>query len=196
MLIVGLAQDKELTRSLCAWGSDTSRSGAVDFITSWGNPLPVTLLAVVSACVALLRREVMAATTLLAVPYAAALSCSLLKELVERQRPGLACSAAAEGFSFPSGHAVSTTTGFILVALFLSRFLRAPAAHLVLVLAVVCSELVALSRVLLGVHYSVDVLAGQLLGGLWLLLGIVLLGQRRKLRTPEKLRADKSRSAA
>lgn len=65
----------------------------------------------------------------------------------------------ATGYSFPSGHAQSTTTAWgYLAAIQRKRWLWA--------LAVVIIGLVGLSRVYLGVHYPQDVIAGTLVAAL------------------------------
>lgn len=82
--------------------------------------------------------------------------------------------ASAEGFGFPSGHALGSTIvwGGLAWAVRVGRVRRrvALAAGIVVV--------VSLSRLVLGVHYLIDVVAG-VLGGL-VVLGVAL----RWLRTP------------
>lgn len=70
-----------------------------------------------------------------------------------------AAKATAGGPGLPSGHAQMSATIWFLMALALrSRVFWA--------VAVVVVALVSLSRIVLGVHYPSDVLAGLLLGGL------------------------------
>jgi undecaprenyl-diphosphatase len=89
----------------------------------------------------------------------------VLKLLVGRHRPDLLDPVArATGFSFPSGHALNAalTAGvFVLVLL--------PVAHgwrrrLLWASAIAVTVLTGLSRIVLGVHWTSDVLAGWLLG--------------------------------
>ncbi|MFI2345890.1 phosphatase PAP2 family protein [Streptomyces sp. NPDC019443] len=156
----------------------------------------MTLLAAGSACFALIRRNVAAAAILLAVPYAATTSCNLLKGLAERQRPALECvSAQADGFSFPSGHAVGVTTGFLLAALYLSTHTPRIVSKTTLLIAGLGAELVAWSRVFLGAHFSVDVLAGQLLGAGWLAIGALLLHRQSTHRLLREARQAVSDTA-
>lgn len=70
-------------------------------------------------------------------------------------------AVAVAGFGFPSGHAVGATVGWGALAVTLERVWTGR-RRTVLAAAVVAS--VALSRVALGVHYLVDVLAGVGLG--------------------------------
>lgn len=71
--------------------------------------------------------------------------------------------ASASGFSFPSGHAVAVAVVYGSLAL-LSRSRRASA------LAVVIAIVVSLTRVVLQVHYLVDVVAGLAVGTAYLIV--------------------------
>lgn len=67
---------------------------------------------------------------------------------------------AADGYGFPSGHAIGATAVYGSVALLLDR----PSARIRYAGAGALVALVALSRVVLGVHYLVDVVAGTAVG--------------------------------
>jgi len=83
----------------------------------------------------------------------------LLKLLVGRDRPALLEPvASAVGYAFPSGHALNSVLG---IAVFLMIF---PHVISLRVAAVVIPVVTALSRVVLGVHWTSDVVAGLLLG--------------------------------
>ncbi|MBR4462849.1 MAG: phosphatase PAP2 family protein, partial [Erysipelotrichaceae bacterium] len=97
----------------------------------------------------------------------------MIKNLVMRRRPyfdneSIEClkavddrydiyDIAGQGFSFPSGHA--TNSGSFLTSLYL--FYR---NRKILFYGSIIVFLVCLSRIVLGVHYPTDVLAGLLLG--------------------------------
>lgn len=64
---------------------------------------------------------------------------------------------AAQGYSFPSGHATNSMIAFGSLAYYYPR-------RIMIVLAVVLPFLIGLSRCLLGVHYPTDVMAGWAVG--------------------------------
>lgn len=113
---------------------------------------------------------------------AASLGVQLLKALVARSRPPLvdpgvtALVPLPHDPSFPSGHAASAFAAAGAVAL-CHRRLRLPVFAL--------AALVAVSRVYLGVHYPLDVLAGAALG-LTIAWAVVALSRaaRRRLSRP------------
>ena len=97
----------------------------------------------------------------------------LIKDRAVRERPyikhsAIECAAAPlDRYSFPSGHTLQAVS-FTLVAAAYVPALAVPLAGFTL--------LIALSRVILGLHYPTDVAAGAVLGGS-LAVGSLLLGQ-------------------
>jgi membrane-associated phospholipid phosphatase len=88
----------------------------------------------------------------------------VLKLAVARARPSFATpEAGAPGFSFPSGHALNSAVGTLVLLLVLSPVLPGVRAR---ILARLIGALVVLvtgfDRVALGVHYLSDVVAGWL----------------------------------
>lgn len=84
-----------------------------------------------------------------------------LKTAFALPRPPASLREVAEGgYGFPSGHAFGATVGFGLLAL----VLRTPRRPLRIGLAAVAVLVVSASRVAIGVHYVVDVVAGIALG--------------------------------
>ncbi len=78
------------------------------------------------------------------------------------------------GYGFPSGHATMSSAAYSIVALYF-RYPCIAATCLLFIIAV------ALSRVMLGVHYPRDVIGGAVIGFLIALLMYMLY---RKYRTP------------
>lgn len=100
---------------------------------------------------------------------------SLLKFLIQRDRPETADFLAVHSFSFPSGHASSTVVIFGLVAIILWQLLPRMWAKVAVGSITLLTVLVGVSRVYLGAHYPSDVLAGWVVGsiGLFAILFIV-----------------------
>jgi membrane-associated phospholipid phosphatase len=98
------------------------------------------------------------------------------KTFISRERPADIAYYAVDHFSFPSGHATTAMALYGLLAYLLYKSYPTHAKRrLVLWLAAVLIVLVGFSRIYLGVHYLSDVLAGFLVGALWLLVGISLI---------------------
>lgn len=107
----------------------------------------------------------------LAVIAAGLLSTALtevVKPAVARERPPQVASPVVsrlESWSFPSGHALSSSAVYGVVALLgASRLRHAWQRRLLVVAAVLLSGVVGLTRLYLGVHYFSDVAAGWCAG--------------------------------
>lgn len=93
----------------------------------------------------------------------AALLVWATKAIVGRARPALWDAQWAWGSSFPSGHTLSSAALLTAVALCVAR-LWPRAGSMAMVVATVWTGLVALSRLVLGVHWPSDVLAALCMG--------------------------------
>lgn len=93
-------------------------------------------------------------------------SVGLFKALMDRPRPTLMHWVETHGSAFPSGHAMSLTVLIGCLVLYGTRQASVQ-TYSVAGLAIV---LAAFSRVALGVHYPSDVVAGMILGLIWLSL--------------------------
>lgn len=95
----------------------------------------------------------------------AAALVAVLKVVVGRPRPALHSPIAhAPGGSFPSGHALMALVGSVTIVLVLLPLLRGAWRVVAWAAAAVLGFLGGAFRVLLGVHYASDVVAGWLLG--------------------------------
>ncbi len=91
-----------------------------------------------------------------------------LKEVVGRARPVLPDPVStAPGMSFPSGHALGASIGCCLLLLIALRFLPRGGRVAAVTAAGLIVGSVGLARVVLGVHFVSDVLAGITLGVGW-----------------------------
>jgi undecaprenyl-diphosphatase len=151
-------------------------------LSAFGSELLVVL--VLATTVVLARQQRWGAiTTVLIVTLGAVGLNSLLKLAFQRARPeAVSVAVLAQGYSFPSGHAMVAAAFYTLLAYLGWRLLRGwPRRAYVGGLALLVL-LIGWSRVYLGVHYLSDVVAGFLAGFLWAeaaIVGAHLLGRQR-----------------
>ena len=100
----------------------------------------------------------------------------LLKYLFGRKRPLSPLLKAARGLSFPSGHAIMSVTFFGTIIYILRHTMEDDLLRaMLIVLLVLLIFLVGFSRIYLRVHYASDVLAGFIIGTLWLFISLGVL---------------------
>lgn len=120
-----------------------------------------------------------------------------LKAAFRRARPGLENPfERLTTYSFPSGHAFAATATYGALALVAASGMSRARGMLVVAVAAVVVAVVAASRVVLGVHYLLDVLAGvaggiALLSALLLVLHDRLFGSTGRQEQPERARLDR-----
>jgi len=105
----------------------------------------------------------------------------LLKYLFQRKRPVAPLLKAAKGLSFPSGHAIMSVTFYGLIIYIVwetipDRLLK----NLLIIALIVLILLIGYSRIYLRVHYASDVLAGFIIGLLWLSISLSVLQRIEK----------------
>ena len=106
--------------------------------------------------------------------FGAAASSTVLKEIVQRARPSGAIPAIVDtSSSFPSWHATGAVAVYGFITFFLCRLFPRYTKSIVFV-SVLLILSIGFSRLYLGVHFPSDVIAGYLVGGVWLLLGIAV----------------------
>jgi undecaprenyl-diphosphatase len=82
------------------------------------------------------------------------------------------------GSSFPSGHSATAAACWAAIALVASRRMRLGRRRWAAALAVTIAVLVAASRVMLGVHWLTDVIAGAIVGWAWFFVVALIFGGR------------------
>jgi undecaprenyl-diphosphatase len=134
-----------------------------DAITLTGSSLALVPLTLFTVAVLWLRKHRFEALLVAASTIVGASIVYAVKTLVGRERPRLWETQWYWGSSFPSGHTLVVAAFATALALSLAR-LRPAARETVVGVALVWIALVALSRLVLGVHWPTDVLAAACIG--------------------------------
>jgi undecaprenyl-diphosphatase len=148
----------------------------------------LSFLALLTAAIAgfLWLRGMFAAMLLLLAATIGGLTVNMMLKLsFDRPRPQIVPHLTlTHTSSFPSGHAMLSATVFLTLGVLLGRFVeeRVLKAYF-LILAVILTVLVGISRVYLGVHDPTDVLTGWAAGLAWAILCwlIARIMQRRHI---------------
>ncbi|WP_298670256.1 phosphatase PAP2 family protein [uncultured Sphingomonas sp.] len=174
--------DRAIILALHEAGPMWLRHAVID-VTALGG---VTVLAFVVAATTgllLVRRLWLTAALVVAATTIGSLVVDVLKTIFSRPRPEIVDHiVAANGYSFPSGHAANSAIVYLTIAALVSQVTRGHATRLYI--ALIAGTLVAaigLSRVYLGVHWPSDVLAGWSFGTLWA-LGCWSIGAKARMR--------------
>lgn len=111
---------------------------------------------------------------LVASTVGAAVTTTLGKWAIHRPRPPGAV-LLEHSWAFPSGHATAAMAFYGFIAYVLVQLVRSWRGRVNAVFGVaIVILLIGASRIVLGVHYLSDVLAGYLVGGLWLVAGVTV----------------------
>ncbi len=155
-----------------------------DVMSTIGGPAGLAVLGVLVAAMLLWKRRFWWIAYLAVTSGGAALLVGELKRFFARSRPDVAeMLMRANGYSFPSGHAMGSTVVFGALGYLAFRVLREwwqRAAAISLAWTVILS--VSLSRVYLGVHWISDVTAGVACGILWITTATVAYETMRRIR--------------
>ncbi len=110
----------------------------------------------------------------------------VLKQFFHRDRPLVPLLQAAKGMSFPSGHALMSSTFYgLLIYLVWRNIKNKTIKWLITITFLLIIFFIGLSRIYLRVHYPTDVMAGYCLGLIWLILSITILNKMERISKKE-----------
>ena len=189
-------------QSAAEWGSEHATAFSTEVLT-WTTHLgdTVVLLVVMSVVgiVEVVRRPRWNWSVLgffATVGIGISLVNNGLKWMVMRDRPEVAQLVASGGSSFPSGHSAAAGACWAAIALVLARRLPLVSRRWAAAVAASIAVLVASSRVLLGVHWLTDVIAGVIVGWTWFFLVALIFGGRiQRFGEPVERLADQEELA-
>ena len=168
--------------SFARWGATHATSGSTTVLrrlSELGGTLGVVTLTVIVGTMEYRRLANKAIPALLALTVGGQFAVvALVKVIVDRARPDLGQLTGFSSSSFPSGHAAAAAATFAVIALLLGRRRSRRARAVLAGAAVAVAVTVAGTRVLLGVHWLTDVLAGLAVGWAWFALWSIAFGGR------------------
>ena len=96
-----------------------------------------------------------------------------LKYLFHRRRPSNPVLKKVKSTSFPSGHAIMSVSFYgLLIYIVINTIKEKRIKFPVIVSLALLIQLISFSRIYLRVHYTSDVLAGYIIGSLWLFIAL------------------------
>ncbi|MBL8897772.1 MAG: phosphatase PAP2 family protein [Planctomycetes bacterium] len=165
--------------------------GARD-VTALGGTLVLALVVVFVAGYFAFDRRGRDAVAVLATSIGGGCACIALKLAFGRDRPDVVPHLmVVDSDSFPSGHAMLSAVIYCTLGALLARFAKHRGAQVLpIVGAMLLTFLVGCSRLVLGVHYPTDVLAGWTAGATWAALSWLAVDRLARQHTIEGRERD------
>jgi undecaprenyl-diphosphatase len=156
--------------------------------TALGGVFVLTLMTFAVAGYLVIVRKFHAMWLVLGATFGGLVLSTILKNMFNRERPSVVPHLSiVHTSSFPSGHSMLSAVVYLTLGVMLSRLVPNRAAKIYfLVLAMLLSFIIGISRVYMGVHYPTDVLAGWTAGCVWATLCYVVARQLQKRGKVEK----------
>ena len=144
---------------------------AVRDVTALGSFSLLTIITVLVVTLLMLAGQRGPALLVLVSVLGGTFLSEWLKTFFARPRPEYSVIAQELSSSFPSGHAMLSATVFLTIGALLSRFTTLRRLRIFFLgTAIILTVAVGITRVMLGVHFPSDVLAGWALGAAWAML--------------------------
>jgi membrane-associated phospholipid phosphatase len=190
--------------SAARWGGDHATGGSThilkDISLLGGTPVMIAV-ALVAAITQFARSRIVAVFWFMALVVLGQVAMTnLTKVIVDRPRPDIHQLTGFSGASFPSGHAATAAATFAAVALLVGRGRSQRAKALLAGATAGIAFAVATTRVLLGVHWMTDVIAGLAMGWGWFAICSIAFGGRllafgQPVKVAERVEASSRRAS-
>jgi len=138
-------------------------------ITALGGVAVLSGLTMVVAGFLVMRKQYHALWLVLIATFGGLALSTLLKSIIARDRPTVVPHLSyVTTSSFPSGHSMLAAVAYLTLGSLLARLVvEWRVKNYILVVGLLVTFLVGVSRVYMGVHYPTDVLAGWAAGLVW-----------------------------
>jgi undecaprenyl-diphosphatase len=148
-------------------------------VTALGGLALTVVLGLLAVAIFLLAKDPAAAIHLIITSTGGFYISSWTKAIISRPRPSIIPQLIhAAGFSYPSGHSVTSAAIYLTMAILACRhFKKVSARIMLLILAGIMIALISFSRIYLGVHYPSDTMSGALIGLSWALFMAALFSK-------------------
>jgi membrane-associated phospholipid phosphatase len=168
--------------SAARWGASHATGGSTHFLRDvsllGGTPIMI-VVALAAVAVEYARTRARAVIGFISVVvFGELILQNVTKLIVDRARPDIHRLTGFSGSSFPSGHATTAAATFAAVAFLLGRGRSRRTKAFLAGAAAAIAVAVATTRVLLGVHWMTDVLAGLAMGWSWFAITSIAFGGR------------------
>lgn len=146
------------------------RTNIVKVITNITSPLMVIITALILIIVIKDKKiKISLVINLLGVT----IINNLIKVIVARPRPDINRLVRETGYSFPSGHSITSMVFYGYLVYLIYKYIDNKKIKIpLMIFLIILIPIIGLSRIYLGVHYTSDVLCGFLLGIVYLILFI------------------------
>jgi len=148
-------------------------------ITALGGLALTIVLGLLSVAVFILAGDPAAAIHLVLTATGGFFISIYTKGLIARPRPEVIPQLIhASGFSYPSGHSITSSAIYLTMAILACRHFQALRSRITLLaLAAIMIALISFSRIYLGVHFPSDTMSGALMGLAWALFMAALFAK-------------------
>jgi len=144
-------------------------------ITYFADQITISIIGAIVLLYLYFKKELAYLYALILIFLGTEISAYLIKVFINRGRPiaDIAYYIEKSG-SFPSGHSAIAIAFYGFVTYYLIHHISGRnVRHIILFVGILLIVLIGFSRLYLDVHFLSDVLGGFLMGGLWLVVGII-----------------------
>lgn len=141
------------------------------FITNIGGTITLITLAGVSLLISIIKHKKEIGIAIVANLSISALLNTVLKHIIQRDRPIGYRLIDETGYSFPSGHSMNSMAFYGFMIYLIYKFVKNKyIKYIAITILSILIVSIGISRIYLGVHYTSDVIAGFLVSISYLII--------------------------